>query len=338
MSVAVRDASDLTNPPTAAFQYLSPQDTNTPYILFVHGWNQERWEKDRYAETAFKRLYWQGYHGRFGSFRWPTDYDFGGIGDSWNNPITDPRNFDNSELTAWRSAAGLLNKLNDLNTEYPGNVYVIAHSMGNIVTGEALRLAVTNQVVNTYVAMQGAVAAHAYDPTTTTRALVTILGISEDSGTPNRYAEYYTNGASCYFNSSTGAATYVNFYNTNDYALGASLWQFNQNLKPDGGSLPYPGYFYDSSSGFYRINGSTTTYLNFPTNTYEIFAYGDEARCYALGAQQNVGGKFSGNQVELDIAPYSFTEKHKYHSGEFRSDNAQRWQFWDQVLTQMQLK
>ena len=39
------------------FQYGPPPDTNTPYILFVHGWNLDRWEKDRFAETAFKRLY-----------------------------------------------------------------------------------------------------------------------------------------------------------------------------------------------------------------------------------------------------------------------------------------
>ena len=36
------------------------------------------WEKDRFAETAFKRLYWQGYQGRFGEFRWPTSYGFTG--------------------------------------------------------------------------------------------------------------------------------------------------------------------------------------------------------------------------------------------------------------------
>ena len=30
------------------------------------------WDKDRYAETEYKRLYWQGYQGRFGEFRWPT--------------------------------------------------------------------------------------------------------------------------------------------------------------------------------------------------------------------------------------------------------------------------
>ena len=58
--------------------YRRQLDTNTPYILFVHGWNMAPWEKDRFAETAFKRLYWQGYQGRFGEFRWPTDFGFQG--------------------------------------------------------------------------------------------------------------------------------------------------------------------------------------------------------------------------------------------------------------------
>jgi len=133
-----------------AFRYTQPPDTNTPYILYVHGWNMSRYDKDRFAETAFKRLYWQGYKGRFGSFagrRIPVSPAF------WQ-ALTDTRNFDNSEFIAWQSAAGLLNKLNDLNAQYPGHVYMLAHSMGNIVAGEALRLAGNNQVVNTYVASQ----------------------------------------------------------------------------------------------------------------------------------------------------------------------------------------
>ena len=55
-----------------AFQYEPPSVTNTPYILHVHGSNMERWEKDRFGEAMFKRLYWQRYEGRSGSFRWPT--------------------------------------------------------------------------------------------------------------------------------------------------------------------------------------------------------------------------------------------------------------------------
>jgi hypothetical protein len=129
------------------YPYDSTVDSTTPYILFVHGWNMEPWEKDRYAETMYKRLYWQGYQGRFGLFRWPTFFDFSGI----ISVALDSDNYDSSEFNAWQSAIALKNRLVALNIQYPGKVYVGAHSMGNIVTGEALRLA-SNTLVNTYVA------------------------------------------------------------------------------------------------------------------------------------------------------------------------------------------
>jgi len=109
------------------FQYPLPAAPNTPYILHVHGYNMKPWEKDRFAETAFKRLYWQAYQGRFGAFYWPT--------------AQNPAQFGASEMQAWQSAQGLLNKLNALNTQYPGQVYLMAHSLGNVVAGEASRLA-----------------------------------------------------------------------------------------------------------------------------------------------------------------------------------------------------
>ena len=328
-------AALVEDPLVSVFEY-GPATTNTPYILHVHGWNMFSWEKDRFAETEFKRLYWQGYQGRYGEFRWPTFAAFP-IGE-FSIQAVNPRNFDNSENNAWLSGTGLLNKLVDLNSEYPGKVYVTAHSMGNVVAGEALRLAGNSEVVNTYIAMQAAVPAHAYDPNTATRS----LGAAE-SGTPDRYAQYYTNGAPCYFNNSAGAGAYVNFFNVGDFAL--SSWQFDQNVKPDNSITGYPGYHYDISSlhptGFYIQFGAGTndfTNLIFPGDTYSIFSYCDEARSYALGAQANVNGVFNGNQVDLSQNPYGFGNAHKYHSGEFRSDNTLRWQYWQQVLIQMGLK
>ena len=45
-----------------------PTDPNgNKYILLVHGWNMPPWEKDAFAETMLKRLYWQGYKGKFGT-------------------------------------------------------------------------------------------------------------------------------------------------------------------------------------------------------------------------------------------------------------------------------
>ena len=89
-------------------------------------------------KCAFKRLYWQGYQGRFGIFRWPTGYGFADIWTLVTNP-TEKDNCDLSEYQAWQSATGLLNKLTALNIQYPGQVYMLAHSMGNVVAGEALR-------------------------------------------------------------------------------------------------------------------------------------------------------------------------------------------------------
>jgi hypothetical protein len=203
----------------------------------------------------------------------------------------------------------------------------------NVVAGEALRLAGTNKVAKTYIALQAAIAAHSYDATTPGR-LLNSTGINLDSSTPDRYANYYTAGAPAYFSASAGAGTYVNFFNTNDWAL-TQLWRPNQDLKPD------TGYHFNGtnfSSGFFP----PYTLLLFPVDTYEIFSYCDEARCEALGAQGSVGGPFrvgsTFNEVDLSLPPFNFGATHKDHSGEFRSNNARRWQFWEEVLIQMHLK
>lgn len=304
-------------------QFTPPQDTNTTYILYVHGWNMQTWEKDRFAETAFKRLYWQGYQGRFGSLRWPT-------GNGFSGPISavfDAHNYDISESNAWASATGLLNLLTNLNEQYPGKVYLMAHSMGNVVAGEALRLAGATPVVNTYAAMQGAIPAWCYDPTTTNRDLG-----SYESYTPDRYGHYWTSNSPCYFNGIAGAAHFVNFQNEFDYAL--SWWQSDQNMKPDLG-YGWSGFPGQDVNSFYR-GYVLTTPLGFPTNTYEIFAYCDEAHCFALGAQPNVGGAFkvgsAFQQIDLAGSPYVFGSAHKGHSAQFRSDNMLRWYFWEHLM------
>lgn len=321
---AYRATEDLPNG-SPAFRYDSTAPTNTPYILHVHGWNMERWEKDRFGETMFKRLYWQGYQGRFGTFRWPTFSKFDVI--SWQNPATTPNHYDRSEFAAWKSGAPLRKLLVDLNARHPGQLYLTAHSMGNIVAGEALRTNVT--LVNTYVAMEAAVQSHAYDATATTRAIPFVA----DDHTPNRYANYWQSNSPSYFNGAAGAATYVNFYNTNDYAFSPGAWQLDQNLKP----ASTAGYSYSfSSDKFFRL----LTELTFPVETHELFALCIEARCYPLGTQPDVGGVFAGAQLDLQSiwppdlhpqprGPYS---AHAWHSAQFRSTNMKQAAFWNALI------
>jgi len=334
-----------------SFHYANPGNSTTPYILYVHGWNMERWEKDRFAETAFKRLYWQGYQGRFGEFRWPTSWGFTG---DFGQLVTDPQekdNFDNSENFAWLAGTGLLNKLNDLNAQYPGQVYVLAHSMGNIVTGEALRLAGNNQLVNTYVASQAAVTAHVYDETVPNYSFyVTIGNVQFNFGphTPNIYDDWFTS------DNGGGAGKIVNFYNANDYALSQLHWQLDQLVKPDilvveGGALWNYGYNGSPTdlapwNNFYKTNVLTSARVNFDivnnaANRYEVMSYAAQAYTTALGATPGVTTMASLNLATIWPSPDPLDSNyasHFFHSAEFRGDSVWEWNYWRTVLSSPQ--
>ena len=332
----------------SAFQYTQPQDTNTSYILYVHGWNMERWEKDRFAESAFKRLYWQGYKGRFGVFRWPTENGFKGISSLATDP-SEKDNFDRSEYTAWQSSVGLLNKLKDLNAEYPGHVYMLAHSMGNIVAGEALRLATQQglgHLVNTYVASQAAVSAHTYD-TNIANYSFNYFPWRSQAVTPNIYGNWFLG------NNGGGAGQVVNFYNTNDYALQRSVWQLDQLLKPDqfvllGGTHwdysyvgvtndPPPWNHFQKDASLQIWNEVNFDIVNVLTNRYEVMGLAAQPWTTAFGATpgvQNVSQDIDLTQFwppDLVHPTHPFDE-HFYHSAEFRGDYWQQQGYWNELL------
>ncbi|HLZ17884.1 MAG TPA: alpha/beta hydrolase, partial [Cyclobacteriaceae bacterium] len=327
---------------TTAFQYSynALTDTNTPYILFTHGWNMSRYDKDRFAETAFKRLYWQGYQGRFGAFRWPTENGFQGISSVANKP-SEKDNFDRSENAAWKSAAGLLNKLGDLNAKYPGRVYLLAHSMGNVVAGEALRLSGNSQVVNTYVASQGAVSAHTYD-TNVANYSFTYSGVNFGPNTPNIYGNWFSG------NFGGGAGSVVNFYNTNDFALARGRWQLGELFKPDRNVLegqttwsygysgsatdapPWNAFFKASSGG--TVGFFVNTSLN---DRYEVMSFAAQAYTTALGATPSVAhvaASVNLNTVWLGDPTGNGYAEHFWHSAEFRGDNSQQGNYWNELL------
>ncbi len=342
---AVPATEDL--PPfTSAFQYTQPTDTNTPYILYVHGWNMDRYDKDRFAEAAFKRLYWQGYHGRFGVFRWPTDYDFNA---TLMDALFQPHNYDGSEYTAWQSAQGLVNKLKDLNAEYPGHVYVLAHSMGNVVTGEALRQAAQQglgQLVNTYVASQAAIPAHVYDATVTSPYLIDYTHKNPSypfsapgaPKTPNIYGNRLTNNIAA-------VGHRISFYNVNDYALSPDAWCFDQELKPD--TFIGSGYYFYAGStndpapwnNFeYVLNVGNPLMLDIVNNLndrYEALAYAANPYSRALGSTPNVLN--ISQNLDLTTVWLTDTSGHNYadhfwHSAEFRGDYWQEQGYWHTLL------
>ncbi|HVT82668.1 MAG TPA: alpha/beta hydrolase, partial [Phycisphaerae bacterium] len=347
------------------FTYTADDPENREYILYVHGWNMEKWEKERFAETAYKRLYWQGYRGRFGLFSWPTTYGF----DSDWDAIFDRTNFDRGEFVAWRSAAPLRQLLQDLAATYHGELYVFSHSMGAVVASEALRLqsdARGPQVAKVYVAGQAALSAHVYDGSLGEepgapdalqwRYTHPRLKIPGDYGpdTPDVYRNWAAFIASGSAVSTAAVGRVVNFYNENDFALSAPVWQFDQLTKPDFADFPdwLWEYRYDgdpaaapTSAGFRKfgkftnITGEVTLHLGTrtdPADRYEIMAFAAESHVKALGATADVHHGISG-AVDLRSPAIWRDDRdnhsaHKWHSGEFRSTIQEQRNVWKTLL------
>ena len=121
------------------------------YIVFVHGWNisNDR-ARNFFADTMFKRLWQRGFKGRFAALYWPTLYDsFLGI----------PYTYNASEYRAWKCGESLKQFISSLPSGYTKNL--VAHSMGNIVVGSALRKGVRS--VTNYAMLNAAVPAICYD-------------------------------------------------------------------------------------------------------------------------------------------------------------------------------
>jgi Alpha/beta hydrolase of unknown function (DUF900) len=217
---------ELVARPTGGQNLLAPEtDEEKDYIMFVHGWNMAPWEKEAYASTMFKRMWHQGYKGRFGAFRWPTFWGFEGF----VSAVSEPDHFNASEQRAWNSASRLKTLLENRASVFGLNkIRLYAHSMGNIVCGEALRqFGPSGAPVHSYIAAQAAISSHVYDRTTAQRKP------AYQKETPNIYGYYWQAGASAWPPQwevdqrpsymapqyLPANVTYINHYNFDDYAL-----------------------------------------------------------------------------------------------------------------------
>jgi hypothetical protein len=286
------------------------KDEEKDYVLYVHGYNMAEFEKQRWIETAYKRLWHLGYKGRVGGFSWPC---------SQSAPP-----FDASEEKAWQSAEQLKTHLANLKAQ-GYRVHVIAHSQGNVVTAEALRQSgAGSAAVRTYIASQAAVAASCYKENVP-------LMPNPGQETPDIYGTYPPTSLP-YFDGSamSGAASrYVNFYNPIDYALTSASgngfsWETDQRLKPN------QGWGYNIVDGFFEsnISGGLTS-RTLPNDRFRIFSYGAEAKSLALGALPTGGvfTSFTNLQTTQQYGP-----EHIYHSGQFRASLAIRYQYWMALL------
>ena len=125
------------------------------------------------------------------------------------------------------------------------------------------------------------------------------------------------------------AGRWVNFYNPQDYALtaangGTSSWETDQRWKPNN------GYTWNLTNGFFKGLVPFETSYSFPDDRYTIFSFCAEARSVASGANAT-GGVFGSNGVDLE-AQFGYSRAHLWHSAQFRSFNAARYQYWAELL------
>ncbi len=304
-------------------------------FLLVHGWNMNAAEKTQWIQTVFKRLWWQGYQGSVALFDWPTLSDM----DIWD-VLAGAHHFDNSEFRSWLSSDALIGVFNTLNGS--GNLRVLAHSMGNVVAGEAIRR-YTGADLHTYLACQSALSAHFYDNTIAANHPCQHQGYDLFfPNTPDIMGHFSTGDANSsphMTDNDTHVSNMQNFYNAVDWAL--DFWEINNVLKPDG-LTPYL-FGYDGSEDHYQEG--TDQFSRGPIdNPYEvlsvtdqrqrymIFSYCDESRSRALGQTEN--GEFQDWNLHAPVGQggMGYDGQHYSHSREFRSHIADEWTFWETVF------
>ncbi len=324
------------------------------YMVLVHGWNMSDFDKTTFANTSYKRLYWQGYTGSVGAFNWPTLVDAEGwvpyveVGDF----ATDFANltFKPSEFNAYRSATALDSLLSSLGTAHsPGHVHLYAHSMGNTVVGEALRLSATHTttpVARTYLAAQAAVSTQAYGDT----------AIDAFPSRQNHYRHFPAFVALAprdyFFAGSRGAVTtWVNHFNPQDAALKA--WSANNIdkliFRVDSPTWPFD-YNVTLGGNFERVWEVGKVKIEWPLqlvgastgeigkDAYEILSFISVSETKALGAKAIVGdGRFGNVDVRglgLTVTMAGGPGGRANHSFQFHHDALHTYLYWRDVISQ----
>ena len=345
-------------------------------VVLVHGWNMDGTEghdtKAAQSEPAYKRLYWQGFAGKFTAFDWPTDFD--AEGPLWPELLN--LTYNQSEYQALRSGRVLKNYLKTLRDNNPlGNrgegIHLLAHSMGNVVVAEALRLwhqedakSFIDPLIETYVAMEGAISAGAYGNDAQDARLVEpppgVVGFQWDT---DLYRYWSTKGAidddaEWYMFGTEGTVNrWVNMYNPADVAT-SFAWTANNVLK--GLNLIIPGptlwpyrYFEDSvlqplgdneyvrvdlalselaqlEDGLFDLSESGLLEQTLPgEHAYEIVAFLSQSNSAVIGTK--IVDWFD---VNIDINEFGLPEPdglRANHSYQYHHDASTTWQFWNRI-------
>ena len=325
----------------AQFRFVADPDEEKKAVIFVHGWSVDYNDYTNVAETMFKRLWHQGFKGRFCSLRWDPLV----VAEIWNIISVSAGQYNRSEHRAWLYGESLKQFTMAINAE-GFSVSLIGHSMGNIICGSSLQKGLA---VDNYLLMQAAVPAGAYD----SRGGDGIGGVN---GYPRFWRAEVNQPTPDFHQSPNGELTkgyrgflegvgenvageIVNFHNSDDYALATghkafdaieTNWEANQeNYKPDGSSVGRWRYRYNplesnlDQRGVQEFTDAEHRVVNsrFVTDSYEMKSFVARPRSKAAGAVEGSGDNpVARGTIDSNInmrRDYGFTPNAEDHSGQF---------------------
>jgi hypothetical protein len=259
----------------------------------------------------FKRLYWQGFKGRFVLFYWDTLVGFDtGLPDPVGQVPALPYNL--NEYRALKYGPALKSYVASL-AQGGRTVNVASHSLGAGVVLSALK---EGMRVNNYLILQGAMSAKCYNGNLPT--LEKFQDAETEHATPDLANKLGYGG---YLSGVNG--TLINMFNPDDFALatgtipiyGEANWEENQRIsKPDDplGVGQYYYHTYSEGSVSYTLTG-TTRLVN---DTHESMAFIARTRTKAVGSMEGVSGTVS-QEVKLNSNTYGFGAIRPDHSAQF---------------------
>jgi hypothetical protein len=312
------------NPQPPALQWTSdpwqwPPDvhaTSDDAIIFVHGWRMTYAEYLSWADTTFKRLYRLGYKGRFYAFHWPT---FNGENNGINPAdlfVPGGTTYNPSEYRAWLSGPALANFVNSL----PGsNKYLMAHSMGNVVAGSALR---SGMKVTRYAMCNAALAAMAYDQNI----------VDFNYQTPDTDSDQATRSTFGLANKLNPSGTkLINFGLPADYAL--EQWSANNEFFKPEARLTANYYYRPLNSPGRKLTYEGFVTVRVVTSVAEAIGYVTQSRSAAEGTKQSLSGSINA-VVNMGSGGFGFGTE---HSAEWEFNMQRTYPFWREILHQFDL-
>ena len=322
--------------------------------IFVHGWRMQYADFLNWSDTSYKRLWHQGFKGKFYSFRWPTY--------SADNTVFRNNAFDNwqekyasvppggftynpSEYRAWICGSALASFVNQLpNPSTKKNIF--AHSMGNVITGAALR---AGMVVENYALCNAAMASMAYDSSPGLKIdsltgqpwdrIWGNLGPQKTPDTDPSVTIRSTYGLANKFNEGSNLPVMINFYLREDGAL-KSWIDNNRFFKPD--DLGHSYYYQETpvppNISYKLFQAPVVGNPRKVTAPAEAFGYVTKALTRATGSDPRTGGSI-GSSVNMD--DWGVGANHSgfgvTHSAQWRWSNQSTSLFWKKLSEDLEL-